>query len=121
MRFLLSLYPENLMPFDVNTSKYFWLNSNLCLCLLLILVDLYNLNAMVFSSTVISWAPRRREPPRFATVFFSGIRSITGFSVLGAISVELAFVNPQTCLPNATAASWKPKHIPRYGMFFSLA
>ena len=79
------------------------------------------MSAKVLSSTFISFEPSLREPPLFSIVFCSGKRSITGFSVFGAISVEFAFCNPQTYRPKATAASWNPKHIPKYGMFFSLA
>ena len=44
-----------------------------------------------------------------------------GFLVLFSISVEFESIRLQTFLANETAANWNPKHIPRYGMFLSLA
>jgi hypothetical protein len=49
------------------------------------------------------------------------MKSTTGFFVFGSSSVEFASLNLQTCLANATIASWNPKQIPRYGMSFALA
>ncbi len=68
-----------------------------------------------------SFAPNLRDPPISKTSFCSGSKSTIGFFVSALISVEFASSKFKTFLPNAIAANWNPKHIPKYGIFFSLA
>ncbi len=75
----------------------------------------------MFSLIVISFAPNLSEPPISETSFCSGSKSIIGFFLLALIYAEFASSNFKTLLPNAIAANWNPKHIPRYGIFFSRA
>ena len=70
---------------------------------------------------ITSFAPSLNEPPISETSFCSGSKSTIGFFVSALISVEFASSRLRTFLPNAIAANWNPKHIPRYGIFFSLA
>ena len=69
----------------------------------------------------ILFAPNLKEPPKFVTSSCSGSKSIIGFLASFSISVEFASGKLQTFLANETAANWNPKHIPKYGILFSLA
>ena len=64
--------------------------------------------------TAMSWAPSRRDPP-VAWSSWSGSRCTTWCAESGDISVVSASGMSSTPRANATAASWNPKHMPRYG------